>query len=191
MKKMIFALCVIALASCTKPKVDVQIDPNKAYTIRYKTDDQIVKTSVSNDTLHLNFNQKINFLLDPAEFQNTWSLYLKQDFSKSYLKDLHYNAIANSAGYAHDWVPIDLNTVAPGQKTISNVTVDGKQYVQITLVRVFEFYDVLASHDQAVAKQNALLQNNSDVVTYSAFYAYNNIYSMSSDASFKIGYTNQ
>lgn len=190
MKRVILPLLVLVVAGCTKSKQDVQIDPTKAYTIKYKTDDQIAKTRVANDTLHIDFNQKINFLLDPNEFSNTWALDLIQDFSNSYMKDLHFNAIANESGYAHDWVPIDLNTVAPGQKTVSNVTVDGKKYVQVTLTRVFEFYNVMASHQAALNQQATLLQTTTDVVLYKAFYAYNNVYSLSNDGTFKIVYTN-
>lgn len=191
MKKMLsLLLMIIIYSSCAKPaKETPPIDPAKTYTIRYNTADQVVKTSVRNDTLHLDFYQKINFLLDPTEAGYTWSLDLIQDFSKSYLKDLHFNAIANSAGYAHDWVPIDLNTVAPGQKTVSSVTVDGKKYTQVTLNRVFEFYNKMGTQQAALNQQNALLQNTSDVVIYKAFYAYNNVYSLSNDGTFKIVYT--
>lgn len=192
MKKMILpVLSVVLYASCAKPaKETPPIDPTKSYTIKYNNPDQVAKTRVSNDTLRIDFYQKINFLLDPTEATYTWSLDLIQDFSKSYLKDLHFDAIANTAGvYAHDWVPIDLNTVAPGQKSISNVTVEGKKYTQVTLNRVFEFYNKMGTHQAALNQQTALLQNNTDVVIYKAFYAFNNTYSLSNDASFKIVYT--
>jgi len=192
MKKMILPLvAVLFYTSCTKSaKETPPIDPGKTYSIRYNTADQVASTRVVNDTLRIDFHQKIHFLLDPTEAAYTWSLDLIQDFSKSYLKDLHFDAIANSAGYAHDWVPVDLNTVAPGQKTISKVTFEGKQYTQVTLNRVFEFYNKMGTHQAAINQQNALLQNNSDVVVYKAFYAYNNVYSLSNDGSFKIVYTN-
>ena len=193
MKKTFLPLFVIILCSgCTKQAVETPpLDPTKAYTIKFNTADQVASTRVVNDTLRIDLHQKINFLLDPSEAAYAWSLDLIQDFSKSYLKDLHFDAIANTAGvYAHDWVPIDLNTVAPGQKTISKVTFEGKEYTQVTLNRVFEFYNKLGTHQAAINQQNALLQNNSDLVIYKAFYAYNSIYSLSNDASFKITYTN-
>jgi len=193
MKKIILAFTILSIAlidlSCKKARVIPEIDPTRAYTIKYNNEDQIVKTRISNDTLRMDFYQKINFLLDPDEYANTWALYLKQDFTKSYLKDLHYDAIANAAGYAHDWVPVDLNTVAPGQKTISNVTVNGKKYVQVSLTRVFEFYNKMGTNQAAINQQNTLLQTTTDVVVYQAFYAYNNIYSLSNDGTFKIVYT--
>lgn len=192
MKKVLLALLVVTIySSCAKQPVQTPpIDPTKAYTIKYDVADQVAATRVVNDTLRIDFYQKINFLLDPSEATYTWSLDLIQDFSKSYLKDLHFDAIANTAGvHAHDWVPIDLNTVAPGQKTISKVTFEGKQYTQVTLNRVFEFYNKLGTHQAALNQQSALLQNHSDEVTYKAFYAYDNVYSLSNDANFKISYT--
>jgi hypothetical protein len=188
MKRIILPLFVLAYASCTKP-VDVQLDPNKAYTIKYKNDDQVVKTRVSHDTLRLDFYQKVNFLLDPKEYAHSWALDLIQDFSHSYMKDLHFDAVATAGGYAHDWVPINLNDVAPEQKTTSTVSFEGKQYTQVSLTRVFEFYSVLGSNQAAVNYQNALLQTNTDFVIYKAFYSYNNIYSLSNDGNFKIVYT--
>lgn len=190
MKKIILALSVITLiAGCKKPKVQEKLDPSKAYTMKYNTSDQIVKTRVSNDTLRLDFYQKINLLVDPKEYANSWALDLIQDFSKSYLKDLHFDAVATAVGYAHDWVPVNLNDAAPGQKTTSNVTVDGKQYVQVTITRLFEFFNALGTPQAALNQQNILLQTTSDVVIYKAFYSYDNVYSLSNDGSFKIVYT--
>lgn len=170
MKKIILPVFMLLVyTSCVKPVQEVPLDPNKAYTIKYKNDDQVVKTSVVNDTLRLDFYQKINFLLDPDEFSHSWALDLIQDFSKSYLKDLHFDAVATPAGYAHDWVPVNLNDVAPDQKSISTVTVDGKKYTQVSLSRVFEFYSPLGSHQAAVDQQNRLLQTTTDAVIYKAF----------------------
>jgi hypothetical protein len=194
MKKVILPLfAILACTSCTKTAREIpQIDPNKAYTIKYNTSDQIAKTRVSNDTLRLDLYQNINFLLDPNEYANTWALHLVQDFSKSYLRDLHYDAIAIVPGqYAHDWVPINLNDAAEGQKTITNVIFEGKKYVQISLKRTFEFYSVLGSNQTATEQQNVLLQTSTDSVTYKAFYSYNNVYSLSSDSTFKIVYVKQ
>jgi len=191
MKRIILPLLIlIAYASCNKPPQDIPFDPNKPYTIKYKTDDQVAKMRVVNDTLRLDFYQKINFLLDPYDHSHTWALHLIQDFSHSYFKDLHFNAIATEAGYAHDWVPVNLNDVAPEQKTISKVTFEGKEYDQVSLTRVFEFYSVLGSHQAAINQQNVLLQTTTDFVIYKAFYSFDNKYSISNDANFKIVYTN-
>ena len=192
MKKMIPALLfAFVIVSCTKPKEDVQIDPNKPYYMKYQNSDQLVKMRVSNDTLRMNFYENISILVDPNDHKHSWALELIEDFSKSYLNGLHFDAYASDAGYAHDWVPINLNTAAPGQVTTADVTVNGKQYVQISVSRVFEFYNKLGTHQAALDKQNTLLQTTSDSVTYKMFYYYNRVYSLSNDGVFKIVYQNQ
>ena len=190
MKRIILALSILSITGCVKQNVAPKIDPNKAYTMKYNlTSDQIAKTSVNNDTLRLDFNEKIILLVDPKEYANTWALDLIEDFSKSYLNGLHFDALASAAGYAHDWVPINLNDAAPGQKTSTNVTVEGQNYVQVTISRVFGFYNKLGSHQAAINQQNALVQTTSDVVTYKTFYSYDNVYSLSNNGTFKIIYT--
>lgn len=192
MKKMIPALLIFAISSCTKPKEKPKVDPNKRYYMEYvQKNDQSVKLKVVNDTLRLNFYEKITVLVDPNDFANSWAMHLIEDFSKSYLNGLHFDAVATSAGYAHDWVPINLNDAAPGQKTSTNVTVNGKQYVQVSISRLFEFYNVLASNQAAINQQNTLLQTTTDEVTYKLFYSDGNGYSLSNDASYKIAYSNQ
>ena len=189
---MIPALLIFAISSCTKPKEKPKVDPNKRYYMEYvQKNDQSVKLNVVNDTLRLNFYEKITVLVDPNDFANSWAMHLIEDFSKSYLNGLHFDAIATSAGYAHDWVPINLNDAAPGQKTSTNVTVNGKQYVQVSISRLFEFYNVLASNQAAINQQNTLLQTTTDEVTYKLFYSDGNGYSLSNDASYKIAYSNQ
>lgn len=187
MKKLILPLLLLTLYSCTKSPAE--FDPNRAYTIKYQADDQIVKTRVINDTLRLDFYQKLNFLVDPDEFGNSWALHLEQHFTNSYLKDLHWDMVASPAGRAHDWVPINLNDVHPAQKTISNVTVDGRKYVQVSLNRVFEFYNVLASNQAAISQQNTLLQTTNHFVIYKSYYSFNSQYSLSNDQNFKLVYT--
>ena len=192
---MIFALSILfavpfAFTNCRRNKNDVQFDPNKAYTVKYQADAQIVKTAVTNDTLRLDFYQKVGLLVDPYDYSHTWSLCLIQDFSNSYLKDLHFDTPSNAtaSGYVHDWIPVNLNDVAPDQKTITNTTIDGKQYVLVTITRLFKFYSPLGSHDEAVAKQNQLLQTKGDNVAYKAFYSFNNIYSVSNNTNVNLLY---
>jgi len=185
-----FALCVLILSACTKNNSkDVAIDPNNAYTIKFDVKDQVTKTSVTQDTLHLDFNQVINFLVDPTEYQRSWALHLTQDFSHSYLNNLHFTALANEAGVATDWVPVNLNDVHPSQKTTSDTTVDGKKYIKVTLTRLFRFFSVLGSNQAAIDKQNALIQDQSQTVEYAAFYSYNTVYSLANKYTSKIAYT--
>jgi hypothetical protein len=183
------ALVTLVLSACTKNSKEVPIDPNNAYTIKFDVKDQVVKTTVDNDTLRLDFNQVVNFLVDPTEYQRSWALHLTQDFSNSYLNGLHFTALANSAGVATDWVPINLNDVHPSQKTTSDTTVDGKKYVKVTITRLFKFVSVLSSNQAAIDKQNALVQDKNQTVAYASFYSYNSVYSLANNNVSKLVYT--
>jgi hypothetical protein len=189
MKKMILALSILAITSCSKPTEKATLDANRQYEMKYKNGDQIVKTLVRNDTLWLHFNENVVVLVDPNDYANTWGMALTQEFSNSYLKDLHYFGLATPAGYFYDWMPINLNDAAPGQITSTNVTVDGKKYVQITISRLFEFFQKMGTPQAATDQQNIVLQRSNDNVLYKIFYSANGIFSLSNDATFKIVYT--
>jgi hypothetical protein len=189
MKKMILALSILAIVSCSKPKEEAKLDPNRQYEMKYSNSDQTVKTFVRNDTLWLHFNENVVVLVDPNDYANTWGMALIQEFSNSYLKDLHYIGLATPAGYSYDWMPINLNDVAPGQKTSTNVTVNGKKYVQVTISRVFEFFQKMGTSQAAVDQQNIVLQRTNDAVLYKTFYSANGVFSLSNDATFKLVYT--
>ena len=186
---MILALSILTIAGCSKPKEPATLDPHRQYEMKYKNGDQIVKTFVRNDTLWLHFNENVVVLVDPNDYENTWGMALIQEFTNSYLKDLHYIGLATAGGYSYDWMPINLNDVAPGQKTSANVTVDGKKYVQVTVSRLFEFFQKMGTTQAAVDQQNIVLQRTNDSVLYKTFYAANGIFSLSNDASFKLVYT--
>jgi hypothetical protein len=189
MKQMILALSILIFVGCTKPK-EGQLDPNKQYFMKYQNGDQAVKMRVSNDTLRLDFYENLVVLVDPKDFANSWAMHLIEDFSNTYLKNLHFDALATKQGYAHDWIPVNLNDAADGQKTSKNVTVDGKQYVEVTVARKFEFYNKLASNQAALDQKNTLLNTTNHTVTYKAFYSDGGGYSISNDGTFKIVYSN-
>jgi len=190
MKQMILALSILTIVGCSKPNGKTALDPNKQYYMKYQTGDQTVKMRVSNDTLRLDFYENIVVLVDSKDYANSWAMHLQENFSNSYLNNLDFNALASAAGYAHNWIPVNLNDAAPGQKTATNVTVDGKQYVQVTIARKFEFYNKLASNQAAVSQQNALLQTTNHTVTYKLFYSDGGGYSVSNDGTFKLVYSN-
>jgi hypothetical protein len=192
MKKMILALSIIIIVAtaCSKTNENAKVDPNRTYYMKYESGDQTVKMQVSSDTLRLNFYENISLLVDPKDYANSWAIHLIEDFSQSYLNNLHFDAVATAAGYAHDWVPINLNDAAPGQKTANNVTVDGKQYVRVNIARVFEFYSKLGTNQAALAQQNTLLQTANQTVTFKAFYSDGTGYSLSNNGTFKIVYSN-
>ncbi|MGZ3853267.1 MAG: hypothetical protein ACXVBX_10790 [Flavisolibacter sp.] len=189
MKQLIPALLALTIFGCSKQKQEPVFEPNRTYAMKYTMDDQIVKTRTNGDTLHLDFYENVNLLVDPSDFSGSWALIIQEDFAKSNLDKLEYWAQATPTLYAHDWVPSNTNDVAPGQKTVSNVTVDGKKYVKVTIARVFEFYNILSSPQAAIDKQNTLLQTTTDNVSYKTYYMYNGGFSLSNDATLKIAYT--
>lgn len=188
MKKLIPALLVIALVGCSKSKQEPVFEPNRAYAMKYQPDDQIVKTKVSGDTLRLDLYENVNLLVDPNDYSGSWALIIEENFTKSYLKGLHFKALATPSGYANDWVPANTNDAAPGQKTVSTVTVEGKKYVKVSIQRVFEFYNVLGAQ-AAVNQQNVLLGTTTDNIGYKTYYMYSGGYSLSNDANLKVVYT--
>lgn len=188
--KHLFVITVLlaTLVSCTKESTEEPLDPNKAYTIKFDMNDQVTKTRVSNDTLYLDFQQKLNFLVDPTEYSRSWALHLTQDFSNSYLNNLHYSLLAGSGIMANDWVTLNLNDVHPSQLSESQATVNGQNYTKVTLTREFKFYSKLASAQAAIDKQTALLNTTSETVEYASFYSQGDVYSVPNIATAKIVY---
>ena len=193
MKKFLACVFVLALASCTKKSGDVSpntpLDPNKKYVINFDVNNQVVKTSVVSDTLHLDFYQRMSYLLDPSEYNTTWAIGAEQDFSKSNLKGLHFTCLAEYGNYTYDWATENLNNAHPSQKSTTDTTVNGKKYVKVTLARTFYFSNPLGSNQAAIDKENALLQVKTDSVTYTGFYLYGNVTSLPSTVTASISYS--
>ncbi|MBO9619895.1 MAG: hypothetical protein J7539_12770 [Niabella sp.] len=192
MKRLVFPLLIVLLfANCSKNSQSVaQIDPAKTYAIKYDaTPAQSVVTRVNMDTLFLNFNENVIAQLDPQEYSMSWAIILQEDFSKSYLNGLHFDALASKNGYAHDWVPQNLNDAAPGQVTSTSVTVGGKNYTQVTVNRTFVFYNVLSNNQAAVDAQNTLLGTSTDAISFKLYFSYNLVNSLANSATFRVVYS--
>jgi hypothetical protein len=191
MKSFLFPFAsLILLVSCKKNSTeDEPLDPNKSYTIRYEVSDQVARTRVKGDTLRIDFNQRVNFLVEPSEYRRRWALHMTHNFSSSFLNNQRFSALANASGYANDWLPINLNDVHPSQISSEEVIVDGRKMVRVTLSRLIEFYSVQGSGEAAIQKQNALVQSSNETVAYSAFYSYGNVFSIPNNATVKITYT--
>ena len=192
--KQVFVLFALILlyTGCTKKSNGggtPPIDPTKQYTIKFDVNDQVAKTRVGNDTLYLDYTERVNFLVDPSEFANSWALQLQEDFTKSYLTGLHFSALSEANIYATDWVSQNLNNVHPSQKSIVDTTVNGKKYTKIRLERMFKFVNVLANQQAAIDKQNTLVVNNTDSVKYASFYYYDGIFSLPNTITSRILYT--
>lgn len=191
MKTLAVILSFFIIAACSKPKTAEKLDPNKKYFMEYQTNDQTAAMFVRNDTLRIDFHENISVLVDPNDYAHSWAIHLIQDFSQSYLKDLHFTALATAHGYSYDWVPVNLNDAASGQVTSTSVTVNGRQYVKVTIVRTFEFFNKMGTAQAAQNQLNTLLQTTNQSVTYKLFYSDGTGYSISNDGTFKIVYSNQ
>src|SRR5947209_7512910 len=105
MKPIITALSfVIVFASCQKQNGDVAIDPTKKYTRTLNLSDQVVKTSVSNNTLHMDYYESANLLVDASVYHRTWALHLKEYYFKSQLSPFHFQSLSEDNTVTNDWV---------------------------------------------------------------------------------------
>jgi hypothetical protein len=189
-----FALLMLVVASCSKQSKDDEtsppIDPAKKYTINYDLNNQIVVTSVTNNTLNLDYHEQVNFIVDPSEYGRLWALILTEDFSKANLKGLHFSALNEEGTYATDWVSQNLNNVHSSQKTTIDTTIGGKAYKKIKVTRIFKFISPFASQQAAIDKQNDLVANaKNDSVGFSTSYYYSGVYSLPNTGAAKIVYT--
>jgi len=187
----ILGLLISIFASCSKESGDKTppIDPNKQYTIVYDVANQVVKTSVINDTINLDFEERINFLVDPTEYTYSWAQFLEEDFSRTYLSGLHFALLSDENVMAVDFVSRNLNNVHPSQKSAVDTTVDGKKYVKVKLARTFKFRNILSSNQEAINKQTQLLQTTTDSVKLSSFYYYSGIFSAPNIKTVRLLYT--
>lgn len=178
---------VIVFASCQKQNGDVAIDPTKKYTRTLNLSDQIVKTSVSNNTLHMDYYESANLLVDASVYHRTWALHLKEYYFKSQLSPFHFQSMSEDNTITNDWVADNLNNVS--RKTVKDTSIDGKAYVKVSVNRVVNFFNTYNSAQEAVDMQNKLLQSQSDSVIFSSFYYYNGITSLTDSSSAKLTYT--
>jgi hypothetical protein len=190
-----FALLMLTIASCSKQSskddnTTPPIDPAKKYTINYDLNDQIVKTSVTNNTLNLDYYEQVNFIVDPSEYGRLWALILTEDITKSNLKGLHFSALNEEGTYATDWVSQNLNNVHSSQKITIDTTIGDKTYKKIKISRIFKFISPFTNQQAAIDKQNDLITNaKNDSVSFSTSYYYSGVYSLPNNGSTKIVYT--
>lgn len=186
-----FALLIL-IAGCKKEsaqKTDPTIDPTKTYKMDFDVTNQIVKTSVEHNTLHLDWYENVNFIVDPKEYGGLWAVFVKEDFSKTNLSGLHYTALNEYGSYATDWVSQNLNNVHPTQKSIVDTTINGTTYTKIKLTRALNFTSKFSSAQAAIDKQNALLQVKNDSISFSCFFYYKGVYSLGNGVTTGVNYT--
>lgn len=185
-------LVILLLAGCTKNAGDntPPIDPSKQYSISFEVNDQTVKTSVTHDTLHLDLYEKLSFIVDPTEYAYSWALHLQENLAQSFLNNLNYTCLTDQSVWAYNFRTENLNNVHPSQKSVSDVTINGKKYKKVLLQRTIQFFSVFTNNPAgATAKQNELVANTSQTVTFSSFYVYNDVSSAPNTTTAKLVYT--
>ena len=179
-KYITLVLIIAALSSCSKLQDDI-VNPVKGgnetvndgsgtYTINLTINDQEVMTSVKDDTLFLDYHEKVTLLLNPKDYENSSAVHFKEDFSKSILAGYHYRMLTNDNKYIYDSADDNLNNVTI--KSASTVTIDGKKYTKLELERVFSFFKAYKQQQLASEDQANVLKITNDKISFSSYIYY-------------------
>ena len=190
MKKLILPaiLMFMVFAGCIKKTDVTPIDPvvtateakdstktisndNLIHTIVFNMGLQVVKTSVTNQTLTLQFNENVNMYVTADGLNQSYAVHLLENFQQSQLAGLHFTTVNEYGITTTDWVDDNLNNVI--LKTVSDTLVNNVPLKKINVNRPFTFTKVFDSNQSAINQQNTLLTKYNDKVTYKAFCYYN------------------
>ncbi|AYL97227.1 hypothetical protein [Mucilaginibacter celer] len=132
---------------------------------------QEVNTKVSNDTLYLNYTEKVNLLLNPDDYQNSSAIHFKEDFSKSSLANFSFTTVNKENQLATNYLDDNLNNVAI--KSASTVTIDGKKFTRLVFERLIIFSKAYKQNGLAVEAQTNIMKQTSEVIGFSSYYYIN------------------
>jgi hypothetical protein len=173
-------LIMAAFSSCSKlqddfvnpvnGKNETINDGSGTYNINLTITDQEVMTSVKDDTLFLDYHEKVSLLLNPKDYENSSAVHFKEDFSKSSLAGYHYRMLNNENKYIYDSADDNLNNVTI--KSASTVTIDGKKYTKLDLERVFSFFKAYKQQQLAAEDQANILKITTDKISFSSYIYY-------------------
>ncbi len=147
---------------------------------------QIVKTTVEGNNLKLVYTEDVNALLDPKGYDLSYSIRFNEDFAASTLNGLQYTIPGPNGTYTTGWHGNNLKVLSEVTKT--DAVVNGKAMVKLHLVRTFTFTKQFASAQEAVNKQNALLNIKTDEVKFTGYVVFDKDYPAST-ATAKLVYT--
>ena len=170
------SVLILALASChkrqednIKPLVSVASFDTAAYHLNYSVNSQIVKLSVTNDTLKLVYNEDVKIIADSANYKNSYAIHVVEDFSKSQLKNYNYNTTTKGIT-VYDWVEDNLNNV--DLTAVTDTVINHKTYAKIELKRNFIFFKPFNNAADATAEQKRLLAVKTDLMSFSSYFFY-------------------
>jgi hypothetical protein len=167
----------VLLGGCKKNNVTINNKTTAGDTTQYKIgfnlSKQVVQTSISKDTLTLNYIENAKILVLPANYNNSWSIFLIEDFSKSQLTNFNYYTWVNGVA-TYDWSDSNLNDVT--YKVVTDTIINKENFVQIQVFREFISVNVYPTAQEAVNEQNKLLNTTTDLMGFSAYFDYEKIY---------------
>lgn len=192
MKKLLLfpALIVLALTSCKKEKksgpgssLPVAVESYKALTI--KTSPQTVKMKVTGNQLNMVYNEDVTLLLDSGALAKSYAVHLKEDFSTTKLNDYDYHSITKWGINATNWVDDNLNNVVV--QSSKDTLINNHIFVKKRITRTFIYQIAYDNATAATAVMNGLLKQT-DILTFSAYYAPENPDVATSTNSSKLTY---
>jgi hypothetical protein len=177
---MIFASCSkktdvtianpVVTATTAKDTSTISTD-NLIHTIVFNMGLQVVKTSVTNQTLTLQFNENVNMYITADGLGQSYSIHLFENFQQSQLAGLDFTTVNQSGVPTLDWVDDNLNNVI--LKTVSDTLVNNVPIKKINVSRPFTFTKTFDSNQSAINQQNTLLNQYNDKVSYKAYCYFN------------------
>ncbi|WP_158825093.1 hypothetical protein [Mucilaginibacter lacusdianchii] len=185
--KLLIGGCFIAvmLAGCGKEKnvkptvssrdiatsVPVQstsVNTTLTYNVGFELPVQKVITLIDKNTLKMVYNETVNLLVDPSEYDRAWGLRLTENFSSSALASFDYTTVTKEGHVTKNWVDENLNNVILKGK--ADTSVNGVKKVKVKIERAFTFTKEYTTPQLAIAEQNAILARQNDIISFASFY---------------------
>lgn len=185
-----YAALSLLLFSCQKGSENgtPTLDPTKSYSIKVEAPAQTVKTSVENNRLKLDHQAVTKILVDPLEYTRSWAIVLEENWEGTFLNGLDYTCLNEFGTYAFNWRASNLHHINTNQKSVSDVTYEGKKMKQITVTRTFHFYKDFPNQQAAIDQQNQVLQRQNEAGKFRAFFTYNGVSSLPNVANGSLQY---
>lgn len=168
---------ITALIGCSKNSDVVPNVSNKsiertnnlaAYNVQFEFPAQVGLLSLNGNRLTILYTEKVNFIVNPTDYDQSYSLNLTQDFTPSALAGFDYTTITPNGDKNFNWADPNLNNnqLKGKQDTIVN----GLRKIKVMLERDFIFVKEYADANAANNALNALLAKKGDSINFASFY---------------------
>jgi hypothetical protein len=173
-------LLFFAATSCKKssqkPKVPLKLDTaSQIARIKFGIPNQYAITLISNNVLDIIYYENVSlFVPNENEVDFTQSMYLKEDFSATLLKNVAYTTIDADGTVESNSADGNLNDVA--SRTITDTTIAGIPMKNIAIQRPFFFKKIYIDNATAIAAQDSVDAIKNDKINYSSSVYFNKVY---------------